>query len=104
MEILKENIEKGYLVAKVDATDKFGVLREMGNVLVEKGWVKDTYQGQSLNEKKYSRQAFRWKLWEWLFHIQMLFMLIRKLCSVAFLTNLWTLWLWEMMKQLYPLK
>ena len=29
MEILKENIEKGYLVAKVDATDKFGVLREM---------------------------------------------------------------------------
>ena len=34
MEILKENIEKGYLVAKVDATDKFGVLREMGNVLV----------------------------------------------------------------------
>ena len=45
MEILKENLEKGYLVAKVDATDKFGVLREMGNVLVEKELVKDTYPG-----------------------------------------------------------
>lgn len=52
MEILKENIEKGYLVAKVDATDKFGVLREMGNVLVEKGWVKDTYPGAVIEREK----------------------------------------------------
>ena len=52
MEILKENLEKGYLVAKVDATDKFGVLREMGNVLVEKGWVKDTYPGAVIEREK----------------------------------------------------
>ena len=52
MEILKENIEKGYLVAKVDASDKFGVLREMGNVLVEKGWVKDTYPGAVIEREK----------------------------------------------------
>ena len=52
MEILKENIEKGYLVAKVDASDKSGVLREMGNVLVEKGWVKDTYPGAVIEREK----------------------------------------------------
>ena len=36
MEILKENIEKGYLVAKVAATDKLGCCVRWGNVLVEK--------------------------------------------------------------------
>lgn len=43
MQILKENLDKGYLVAKVDTTDKFETLKAMGTVMVEKGFVKESY-------------------------------------------------------------
>lgn len=43
MQILKENLDKGYLVAKVDTTDKFETLKAMGNLMAEKGFVKESY-------------------------------------------------------------
>lgn len=43
MQILKENLEHGYLVAKVDTTEKFETLQAMGKIMVEKGFVKESY-------------------------------------------------------------
>lgn len=43
MQILNENLEKGYLIAKVDTTDKFETLEAMSKVMVEKGFVKESY-------------------------------------------------------------
>lgn len=43
MEILLENLDKGYLVVKVCGEDKFDTLTQMGNLMIEKGFVKDTY-------------------------------------------------------------
>ena len=43
MQILKEDLEKGYLVAKVDTKDKFETLEAMGKLMVEKGFVKESY-------------------------------------------------------------
>lgn len=43
MQLLKEELDKGYLVARVDTTEKFETLQAMGNVLVEKGLVKESY-------------------------------------------------------------
>lgn len=43
MRILKENLEKGYLVVKADTTDKFETLRAMGALMAEKGFVKESY-------------------------------------------------------------
>ena len=43
VQILKENATQGYMVTKLDATDKFDALQQMSGVLVEKGWVKESY-------------------------------------------------------------
>ena len=43
MQILKENLEKGYLVVKADTTDKFETLKTMGALMAEKGFVKESY-------------------------------------------------------------
>lgn len=46
MQILTENLEKGYLVARLDAQDtkdKFSTLDTMSHVMVEKGFVKESY-------------------------------------------------------------
>lgn len=43
MQILKENLDKGYLIAKVDTKDKFETLEAMSKVMVEKGLVKESY-------------------------------------------------------------
>lgn len=43
MQILKENLDKGYLVARVDTTDKFETLKAMGSLMAEKGFVKESY-------------------------------------------------------------
>ena len=43
MRILKENLEKGYLVVKADTTDKFETLKTMGALMAEKGFVKESY-------------------------------------------------------------
>ncbi|MDO4474456.1 MAG: PTS sugar transporter subunit IIA [Eubacteriales bacterium] len=43
MQILHENLEKGYLVVKVDSSDKFDTLDQMGKLMVEKGFVKESY-------------------------------------------------------------
>lgn len=46
MQILTENFEKGYLVAKLDVQDtnnKFETLDAMSHVMVEKGFVKESY-------------------------------------------------------------
>lgn len=43
MQILHEDLEKGYLVVKVDSADKFETLDKMGTLMVEKGLVKESY-------------------------------------------------------------
>lgn len=52
MKILNENLEKGYLVAKVEAKDKMEVLRTMGEVLVSKGLVKESYPDAVIAREK----------------------------------------------------
>ena len=43
MQILKENLEKGYLVVKLSADDKFEMMDTMSGLMVEKGFVKESY-------------------------------------------------------------
>lgn len=43
MQILHENLDKGYVICKVDTKEKLETLDVLANVLVEKGFVKESF-------------------------------------------------------------